>query len=109
MASMTIALSIFIYLVNIAVAILLHEDECSCSCCIGFYCTPVQKPHFSIPSCVENDAICVTYCKKFYPIDCNHIYSSTFGICISSALKIFNQSMTLTLICIIFLIITRYH
>jgi len=74
------------------------EDRCSCSCCIGLGCNPIQKPDFYIPLCLDDDnAMCVTYCKMVYPVDCDNIYSQTFAICISGSSKISNQYMALLL------------
>lgn len=87
----------FLSFARISLAINIIEEQCSCSCCTGFSCTLVAKPDFSIPLCAHDDSIYVTYCKRYYPMDCDNVDSETFAVCISDGSIMLNDSFLLFL------------
>ena len=96
----------FVCLIGMARAINIMEDQCSCSCCIGFNCTPIAKPDFTIPSCAEDDSLCVIYCKRYYPMDCDNAESETFAFCTSDGSELFS-SYFLLFLSVLFVSVTK--
>ena len=93
-------------LIGISLALNIIEEQCSCSCCIGFNCIPIAKPDFNIPLCSEDESLCVIYCKRYYPIDCDDVGSETFAVCNSAGSNIFNPYFVLFLL-VLFISVTR--
>ncbi len=88
---MRLILFLFLGLINLSETLNIIQDQCSCSCCIGYDCIPIDQPNFYIPLCIDDDTMCVTYCKMAYPFDCGQIDSQTFAVCISNGSKIFQH------------------
>ena len=77
---------------------IIKEEQCSCSCCLGLGCLPEEKPEFSVPTCADDDSICVRFCRMFFPADCNHIDSQIFAACLSPASIGSNQQCTIVIL-----------